>query len=377
MKLIHDAEFIIKTNPYDFEGATKAELGYGPEVTTGAYYDYEAKNGQHLGVYGTQPVAYGELTGEHIRPRTTMIVPASHEYRFESENLQKQLEQLATENDALVVFVDTPGTTGLYRSENGQPVVHETTEPLHGVGQTAHQRLAALHGDFRQHAAVQLEAVDALFGLGQNTRYIIRGESMGAAVATDMLGLMHERGLFVDEVQMHEMVNAFQGKRPTLPLQLMKVLPRVENDRRNLYIAENTAIGHPSTAFELSGATDEARAQRKSLDDARKSPLKQQGADGMINGLGMSKGRFDALKRSLNIVAPHEWPLLTMIRGNESLATNAEDYRHFVRQLRIAGAAVRSIAVVDGSDLEIPMGHSHTFSLGRGKKIYEELDKHA
>lgn len=377
MKLIREAEFNIKTNPYDFKGATRAELGYGPEVTTGAYYDYEAKNGQRIGIYGTQPIAYGELTGEHTQPGTTIIVPASHEYRFESENLQKQLEQIATENDALVVFVDTPGTTGLYRSDNGRPVVHETTDSLVGSRQTARQRVAALQGDFRQHATVQLEAVEATFGLDTKTRYILRGESMGAAVVTDMLGLMYERGLSVDEVQMHEMVNAFQGTRPKLPLQLMKVLPGVENDRRNLYIAENTAIGHPSTAFELSGATDDERAYRKSLDDARKSPLHQQGADGVLNGLGMSKGRFDALERSLHTVTPHEWPLLTMVRGNESLATSADDYRHFTQRLRLAGAAVRLISVSDGSNLEVPIGHSHTFSLGRGKKIYEELDKHA
>lgn len=282
-----------------------------------------------------------------------------------------RLQQLATAYDARVIGVETVGTVGLMQAgPDGLAEVRTVTDRLDGDRQTLQQLKGALRGDFRLHAARQLEAVEGTIGIDADARYMIFGESMGAAVATDMLGLMKERGYAVDEVVLYEMVNAYTGVQPLLPIRLMGILPHEENKRRNQYIQENTDIGHPMTAFELVNNT------QKLLDVKRKS-LRQQGRAGIVNGLGMAKGRGAALQTSLDYFEKQEAPLITMVRGRESLATNDQEYRQFASKLLLGGYAVRMFDIANGaaSRANTQIGHSHLFSLGRGKDVYDTLAK--
>lgn len=362
----------ISTNPYMYKGVSKYELGFGDEATKSRYFDFVSpETGQLTGVFVTEPRAEIEQpNGESVAHRRTIIYPQSHEYRNEPSSMAR-LQQLATAFDARVVGVETVGTTGLMQAdENGRAIVRTELRRLDGDRQTVPQLLGALRGDFRLHASKQLEAIEGTIGMNETTRYTLFGESMGAAVATDMLGLMKQRGYTVDEIVMYEMVNAFEGRRPLLPVQLMRVLPGEENNRRNQYIQENTDIGHPMTAFEL------VNDEQQRLDIARKK-LGQQGRAGLVNGLGMAIGRSAALQDSLDYFEKNDAPLLTMVRGRESLATSDNDYRCFTTQFTLGGYAVRMFEVADTEHpLEArPMGHSHLFSLGRGKDIYETLAK--
>lgn len=360
----------IATDPFEYKGSTDAELGYGSESTETWFEEYAPEHGRRMGVFAAQPKHYGSIGTNS--PELTIIMSASHDYRLEPLWMRR-MEIIANKMDARVIGVDTPGTTGLLKGDgDGGFEVYTDTKKIAAATQTLAEYKNALIGDFSLHAKDELEAIDSTIGLDPNRRYAILGESMGAAVATDMITLMKERGLQVSDIILYELVNGFKGSRPKLPLQLMKVLPGIENDRRNQYIAENTAIGHAMTAFELSGGTDEERAYNKKLDGTRKA-LSQQGIASAINGLGMMRGRFDSLLDSLEMYSQKEAPLVTLIRGADSLAAKKEDYDTFQNALREQGAHIGAIEVTDRSSNDQEIGHSHLVSLGRQAQVADEL----
>lgn len=365
-------ESLIPTDPLIYKGSSRAELGYGEQVASTKLFSSTNGKGR-IGVYAAQPIAHGEV-GASTTPDTTIIIPAPHEYRLEPLWMRR-IQQLAVTYDARAVGVETPGTVGLmYPGENGRATVYDHTAKLEGATQTGSQLLGALRGDFREHADAQLDAIDETIGLGKGLNYVIFGESMGAAVATDMLGSMAMRGLNVRETVLYEQVNSFHGTKPLWPLKMMSLLPGVENDRRNTYIAENTEIGHPITAFELSGDTVDERGYRSRLDRMRKS-LAQQGFAGIVNGLGMAHGRVRALERSLSFYESKSAPLITMVRGRDSSVTHASDFDGFANHFRGQGHDVRTFTVTDGggSDEVTPIGHSHLFSIGRHADVVKRL----
>lgn len=371
----------IETNPLDYKGSTPLELGYGSEASETWYEDfsYGPEAGLRIGVFAAQPKKYGEidprgtLSKEAAQPELTIIMPASHDYRLEPLWMRR-MEIMANKMDARVIGVDMPGTTGLLKADSeGGFETYADRKKLAGVGQSSAQLAGALRGDFTLHAQEQLTAIDYTIGLNPGGHYAIFGESMGAAVATDMIALMHDRDLDVSDVILYEMVNAFDGARPGLPLSLAKVLPGIENDRRNQYIRENTIIGHPMTAFELSGATAEERAFNKKLDSARKKGLGQQGLASAVNGLGMMHGRFTSLSNSLYRYTYEKAPRVTLVRGSDSLAASQSDYEDFSEAFEFERKRFDTLHTIDTSGLGQEMGHSHLVSLGRQAQVAEEL----
>lgn len=358
------------TDPFDYKGATASEIGYGNEVTETLFEDYIAQDGRQIGVFVAQPLKYGAIKAN--APELTVIMPASHDYRLEPLWMRR-MEIMATKMDAQVIGVDMPGTSGLGKaSTDGVFETYSNTEKLPNIRQTLPEYLGALGGDFRLHANDQLDAIDKVVGLGSNKRYAIFGESMGAAVATDMISLMKERDLQVSDVILYELVNAFKGIRPQLPIRLMKVLPGTENDRRNEYITENSEIGHPMTAFELSGTNDGEKTFNQELDSARKK-LSQQGAASVINGFGMMRGRLNSLSAGLALYGQKAAPQITLVRGRDSLAANGTDYMAFRSVFEARGNTIESVEVTDRSDRHRKIGHSHLVSLGRQTQVADEL----
>lgn len=363
-------ESFIATDPFIYRGAAEAELGYGERAVTSRLFEHISPKGQRIGVYAAQPASRKDVS----EPEATIIMPASHEYRLEPLWIRR-MQQMATFHDARVVGVEMPGTVGLLLpDEFGKEGVYDIEDRLEGATQTSHQILNAIRGDFREHADVQLDAIDATIGLDEKSKYMIFGESMGAAVATDMLGRMKHRGLDVEEVILYEQVNSFHGTRPFWPIQMMSLLPGIENARRNVYIAENSDIEHPITAFELSGTTQAERVYHKKLDDARKS-LGQQGVAGMVNGLGMARGRVRALERSLSQYGSADKPLITLVRGRESTVTKEADFVSFAQHFKSDGQNVRTFTIIDSSNENdpVPIGHSHLFSTGRQADVAKRL----
>ena len=355
---------LLPTDYRAFYGASKAELGYGNKVVDGRFIEHVAPNGQLLGIYETK-----SKTGDDAQSDRTIIMPASHDYRIEP-NWMTRADIIASSANARVILVDMPGTTGLLHQKEGDDwEVYQSAEPLDGAKQTPRQLQSALKGDFTPHAEVQLGSIIETVGLSENEEIILLGESMGAAVVTDMLAVADQYGLSVNEVILYETVNPFKGYRPTVPLHLMKVLSTTEINRRSDYIAENSAIGHRSTSFEM----DATNPWQKKLDSARKT-LSQQAIAAGVNGLGMANGIQSRLFDTLKYIPKNNQPLLTMVRGNESTATNAKDYEALHDALQEAGMDTRMYSITDaGSDFRRPMGHSLTFSLARQKQVADTL----
>lgn len=347
--------------PTDFrlyDGATKAELGYGDEAVDSRFVENIAPNGQLLGIYETKP----KTETDH-----TIIMPASHDYRIEP-TIMKRADIIASSANARVILVDMPGTTGLLHDKgDGEWGVYESTKRLHGANQKPLQLTAALKGDFTLHSAMQLAAINETVGLSEAGKNTLLGESMGAAEVTAMIEVAQEYGISVEEVILYELVNPFKGYRPSVPVKLVKVLPSVENSRRNRYIDENDIIGHHATAFELENS------YQAELDKARKKVIGQQGLAAAVNGLGMAMGIETRLMANLERLPKGERPEITMVRGNESLATNANDYHALQEALSTIGVSAKMYSVTDAYKTPYPMGHSHSFSLSRQRQIADVL----
>lgn len=363
----------IPTDPFKYKGSSKSELGIGDEVMKSELFDYSDKNGQRIGIYVTEPRRSDDASTTdpgHERASTgrTIIVPAAWEYRIEPL-WASQLQLMAAHYDAKVIGVEMPGTVGLtYPSANGEMKIHDSTRKLQGANQTLGQLANGVRGDFRSHVNVQLDAIDAVVGLSKSEAYVLYGTSMGATIATEMITALRARGCDIDQLILHETVNAFSGNRPGVMAKVAKLLAGLETDRRLKYIAENHAIGHNLTAFELSGDSPAEIAWRKELDDARK---RQQRIAGLSNVVGMSYGRESKIMNSLNQLDQSEAPTVTLIRGRESAAALEQDYARMQEVLSLGGYATRLYTVTDESmpSRPIPLGHAHHFSIGRFKDI--------
>jgi hypothetical protein len=351
---------LIETDPYLFTGVSAAELGYDPASLDQRYVEWISNStGQRVGVYVTQPRMEREQ-----KPESTIIMQAPHDYRIE-RLLQCRMDILASRTKSRVIGVETPGTVGLLREDGDTGTVYDTLEALPGAGQTPMQLLGAARGDFRRHAETQLQAITDVAGLNESDRVILLGESMGAALAVDILGIARQRGLNVTDVVLYEMVNTFKGYSISSPLRLMKILPSIENDRRNQYFEENDRIGHPMVAFEMVSDTQNA------LDIARKS-IGQQGVASAMNGLGMARGKMNVLKRGLEFYGGN-MPDVTLVRGADSLASHHSDYETLTEMLQSIGAHVTMYEVLDTRG-EQEIGHSHLVSLGRMALVSDELN---
>ena len=360
----------LPTNPYEFEGATAAEIGYDTKSLDQRYIEWiDGDLGQRVGVYETQP--HREVD---VKPDVTILMQASHDYRLEPLWM-RNMDIIASRTGARVVGVETPGTVGLLKAgDDGSWSVYDSTERLSGDRQTAGQLFGALRGEFVRHAEVQLRAIRETVGLGESERIILLGESMGASVATDTLALARDQDLAVSDLVLYEMVNSHQGHNIAVPLRLMNILPGVENDRRTQGFMENAEIGHPMMAFEMMSE------RQRTLDEARKK-LGQQGIAALVNGIGMAQGKRETLATNLLVTLVNgagmahgkldtlvggNMPNITLVRGRESLATNRSDYINLAGMLHDRGVKVTVHEVVDTSPHKRDMGHEAVrASLGR------------
>lgn len=349
----------VLTDPYEYTGATDAQIGYGKDAVESDFLEYRSKDGQLLNLYKTRPLGM-----EEDESLSTVIMPASHDYRLEPLWM-KRADILASNLGVEVVAVDTPGTVGLLKPDGvgGYEAYDETTR-LDGASQTMGQLVSALSGNFTPHAKLQLEAVSAVTDLDKSKDIYLFGESMGASVSVDMMKLAQEAGLPVTAVVLYEMVNIFKKYDPSKPLGLMKTLPGIENDRRNIYLNENKDIGHPQLAFEM---TSERNAR---LDKARKG-MGQQGVASAVNGLGMAKGRLDDIIDNSIVSGVDE---VHLFRGAQSNASLRKDYDLALDAMRWAGVDVYAHDVYDRAG-SVDMGHSHLVSLGRQADVASYLKK--
>jgi hypothetical protein len=334
-----------------FIGATDSELGYGLEAVSTELHDYISPSGQRVGVSVSKP------TGGY---EATVLMPQPHDYRNEPLSIRRA-EIMASKLNARIALLETPGTVGLLEPDNtpqGYHVYTETT-PLKGAQQTLRQLRGAVNGDFSEHAAVQLDAATDTLSLNSSDQLMLFGESMGVVTATDMIRHIGERGLSLSTVMLHEVVNASGSHGLGRLISLLSNLGSVENDRRDGYLAENDAIGHPMLAFEQMSDSN------KRLDTERKK-FTQQGIASLANGLGMRVGIEPRLVSAISRFGKSATPEILLTKGAQSTVSHADEYSRLQGELsNTTGHLAPVWEHVDPSGENLPIGHSFLMSFGR------------
>lgn len=349
----------IRASEYrDFMGATNAELGTSSEVVHSRLYDYRTEANQQIGIFVAEPLKHNG---------STIIMPAQHEYRNEPLVMQRA-QIMAHHTGGRVALVEMPGTVGLVHPYNNDPRgydIYSSTEKLEGAQQTPSQLISAARGDFSEHAGLQLDAVTKVLSLQEADPLILFGESMGAATATEMVRHIGQRGLALDAIVLHEVVNPSTKRSIPWLFPLLKNLGGTESQLRNDYFQENEEIGHPIVAFEQSSKAN------KRLDDARKS-ITQQAFGGIANGLGMRSGVEPKLLTALKGFGAKTTPSVLLTRGYDSAVTNDQEYAEFTNGLADNGIVVDVAHYKDALEQQ-RLGHFFLFSLGRQAAFAQNL----
>lgn len=342
----------------DFIGATDADLGISPQVVRTSLNTQYAKTNQEIGVFVAEP---RESNG------STIIMPAQHEYRNEPLVMQRA-QIMAHHTGSRIALVEMPGTVGLVHPDDNNPQgysIYSSSNKLEGARQTVPQLISAVRGDFSEHAGLQLDAVTSALSLDSTDPLILFGESMGAATATEMVRHIGQRGLSLDAIVLHEVVNPSSRRSISWLFPLLKNLGGIESQLRNEYFQENTEIGHPIVAFEQSSESN------KRLDSARKS-IGQQALGGIANGLGLRTGIEPTLLDALKGFSAHITPSVSLIRGYDSAVTDAQDYVQLANALKENGVMANVAQYKDAREQQ-RLGHFFLFSLGRQAAFAQNL----
>lgn len=342
----------------EYLGASDAELGFGSEKVTSRVIDYKTDTGQQIGVFVTEPIDGFD---------STTIMPEQHDYRNEPL-VMRRAEIIASQTHSRVVVVETPGTVGLvYPDDSPQGYgIYSSTRKIEGGGPTKAQLVAAVKGDFSEHASLQLDAVVDTLNVNQSDRLVLFGESMGAVASSEMVRTIGERGLQLNTLILHEVVNPSQDNSFPWLVSLLTKLSGVESERRNRYFDENTRIGHPIKAFEQTSKANQR------LDSARKS-FKQQGFASIANGIGMRTGIEPKLLASLKrfgSTAPH----IVLSHGSDSTVASAAEYETLSSALKDQGQNVISWEFIDKMEQQ-EVGHFFLMSLGRQAAYAEAISR--
>jgi len=348
-----------------FKDVSARDLGYDSSQVQTSVYDYISKEKQRIGLAVSTPVDGFE---------STIIMPQSHDYRNEPLAIRRS-QIMATQLGARVALVETPGTVGLIRPDTDNPSgysIYDDDAALTGAAPTLRQLRGALIGDFSAHSEAQLDAAVDTLGITSQDRLMLFGESMGAVTSVDMLRSIGERGLTLDAIMLHEVVNVSHPHGWQRLFSLLNNLGGIENDRRNMYFLENNEIGHPIQAFEL--VSDE----QKRLDRARKS-MAQQGVASLVDGLGMRAGIDRRLMENIARFG-NKPPVVHIGRASSSSVSHQAEYSAFANELDNrfgTGLTFGSWEYVDTG--EMPLGHSMLVSLGRqathAQRLREFLEK--
>lgn len=351
----------IETDHLAYQGATKAEVGYGPEAIKGRYYEYVAENGQRQGVYKTVPL---DAEGNEIQTDHTIIATMSHDYRLEPL-VMTRLDIQATSAQATVIGVETGGTVGLLQeTEDNGWRVYPDTKRLKGATLTPVETFQAMTGNFSQSCKSKVDAIEATAGLDINSRITISGESLGAA-SCYLLKELYSRGYNVEDVILSEDVSPGRGFHLAIPIKMLGALAK-ESILRIKYFEENKEIGHDLKAFELGSD------YQKKLDTKRKSPF-QQGVTSLVTGISVARGRIGVLDDALSSIPQEAHPNYTLLRGRESLATEEKNYQALAEFILEKTGQAPHLFNVANTSTDTPMGHFYGTSIARQKEVNDRL----
>jgi len=322
-----------------FKNLSSDELGLtapGLKVET---HRHENKWGQQFNVL--------EVDARQTDTDPTILTSTSFDYRIDPL-LERRMSILATRSNARVLLSEIPGVT------------MDRDDPFHtkGAWQTPRQTALAFSGDFDPLALEQLRAIDATVGLAEYENIQLLGESLGAYAVTAMARVIAHRqfdkGLRITQMDLIEPVNTYGNYTLLRQAKMLGNLAgREANLRQDVYLGENTLIGHGEIrAFERQSA------ENKRIDDFVK---RRQIPATYLTGAGLRKGLHTALKDALSnddVDGPHLRDARILIaRGADSSVSFEKDLISAANTVRENGGYAETISLVAPKGDSTPIGH--------------------
>lgn len=329
-----------------WKGLSSDELGLtapGLKIET---HRYENQYGQQFNVL--------EVDARQSDSDPTIITSTSFDYRVDAL-LERRMAILATHSRARVLLSEIPGVT------------MDRQDPFHTKGgwQTPLQTLAAFSGNFDPLAREQLRAIDATVGLEDGSHIQLFGESLGAYAVTAMARVMaqHEfdKGLRITQMDLVEPVNAYGNYTLFRQATMLKNLATREDRLRQIYLSENTLIGHGEI-----GAFEKQSDENMRID---KYVKRRQIPATYLTGAGLRKGLHAALKDTLSN-NDSDGPRLrdaniTIARGIDSSVSLEKDLVSAAETIRDNGGYARTVSLEAAPGDTTLISHHVLNSFGR------------
>lgn len=325
---------------------TSDELGLTAPGLKIATHRHENQWGQQFNVL--------EVDARQSDSDPTILTSTSFDYRID-ELLERRMAILATHSNARVIVSEIPGVT------------MDRNDPFHtkGAWQTPIQTASAFSGNFDPLALAQLRAIDAEIGLDENSKIQLFGESLGAyaviAMARVIAQYKFDKGLRITQMDLVEPVNAYGNYTIFRQATMLKSLASREDRLRQVYLGENTLIGHGEV-----GAFERQSDENMRIDKYVK--LRQIPAT-YLTGAGLRKGLHSALKDTLSNVdsdGPHlREAQIVIARGIDSSVSFEKDLLSAADTIRDNGGQVKTISLEAIAGDETPISHHVLNSFGR------------
>jgi hypothetical protein len=278
----------------------------------------------------------------------TIISSTSFDYRIDPL-LENSTKILANRSNARVIVSEIPGIT----MDRDHP--YQTT----GAWQTPRQTLLAFSGDFDPLTYEMLNGIKAVAGLERGAKLQFKGNSLGAYAVVSMARNIALRRIDEDyqitRMDLIEPVNSYGNYTLARQAFILRSLATTEDQRRQLYLGENTTIGHGEIK-----AFEQQSDENMRIDRYIKSRPRQILAT-YLTGAGLRKGLDSALKDALSnrdSDGPHlREAKIVIARGIDSTVSFENDLISVADTVRENGGQVQTISLKAETGDTTPIGH--------------------
>jgi len=293
-----------------------------------------------------------DIDARNGEPGPTILTSTAFNYRFQPLYIAV-MTTLAVQSGARVVSSEIPGIT------------IDLDDPLHTTGdfQTPAQTMLALSGDYDPLGTEQIKAMYEVGELSEDDEYHFVGVSFGACAVVAMARALSKRKLFAKKFNVTEMdlidpVNAFGNHTIVRQAQLLYNLATTEDQRRQLYLAENEAGGYGDGGKEFTKISPDASKHDKHV------KLRQIVAT-YATGIGLRKGLHTTLADALRDAPELRNMHVTLSRANDSSVCRDSDLQSAAETIRQSGGRADVQTLVGKQGEKIPIGHHVLDSISR------------
>jgi hypothetical protein len=287
-----------------------------------------------------------DIDARNGKPGPVILVSASFDFRDQPLS-EAQMKILAVHSRARVMWSEVPGIT------------IDLDDPMHTRGdfQTLPQTVLAFSGNFDLLAAEQLKAFYEVGELENEEDIQLVGKSLGAYEAVAMArvnaqGKLFKHALNITRIDLQEPVNAHGNYKIDRQVKLLLDLAKIEDRRRELYLDDNTRIGHEMKAFEK--YNDATKDQDKYV---KRRQILATYATGAGLRKGLDRAAIDALEASPDL----RGALFSLSHAGQSFVSFDKDIESAAHVIRENGGRAETFTYFGEKNDPNPMAISHHF----------------